>query len=475
MDKQELQENYQNLKQVGISPRATQDRGRKFESLVCDLFDLEEILLSRPYYTDDGKSEQIDGAIEILGRVILLEVKWVESNLAASDLYAFLGKVENKLSGTLGLFVSKEKLSANFINSIVKGRSRKILLLHGDDVDLFFDPGIRLKTYLEYVLRRYSYDNIIHYPLKDFQQETLSAQKEVVVPSVGVATFDQAKVSEFLSLVLGKKELESHEILTFSRSMSEGDRVEAVNLLVKMLPEITEVGCRNFLGPLYKRVTNSRKALKLLLEDNVIRETADHYFSCLASTASDSYLINPLWEKYKVLLDQSPRKPEVLRAIGNAFLSVKENWNSENRITEIIDPIWNSFDDDTKSVLFGAYVEIYLDKSRREQFEQKQFATKLVESDFEGKKKEMISHWVKDKIEKEVAQYSLTIENLENEVKLFMGDHRQLLNQVFELEEDAQAMVSETYQTHIGKKKETSGGVRNGRTGGVRGRVKATD
>src|SRR5690606_12657194 len=73
-----------------------QQRGYDFEAVINDIFADEKSLLRRSYHTKDNKREQIDGAIEVWNRVLLIEVKWVKSNLAASELYSFIGKVENK-------------------------------------------------------------------------------------------------------------------------------------------------------------------------------------------------------------------------------------------------------------------------------------------------------------------------------------------------------------------------------------------
>lgn len=123
---------------INISSKMKQQRGRDFEDLLNDVFASETILLSKGYHSSDHKSEQIDGAVEHNNRIFLVEMKWVESNLAASALYAFIGKIENKFSGTLGIFISKKVLSDNFINALNKGRRQSVIVIHGEDIDLFF-------------------------------------------------------------------------------------------------------------------------------------------------------------------------------------------------------------------------------------------------------------------------------------------------------------------------------------------------
>lgn len=131
--KQEFIDQFNTLKKVPQGIQLSQQRGRDFEELINNIFKEEKVLLRRGFHTTDNKSEQIDGAIEIDNRIFLIETKWVQSNLAASDLFSFIGKIENKFFGTLGIFISKEELSENFINALNKGRRQAVLVIHGED------------------------------------------------------------------------------------------------------------------------------------------------------------------------------------------------------------------------------------------------------------------------------------------------------------------------------------------------------
>ncbi|MNU76017.1 hypothetical protein D3C71_655600 [compost metagenome] len=155
-----------------LDQNAKQNRGIQFENLMHDVFTNEGILLKKGFHTADNRSEQIDGAIEVWNRVLLVEVKWVEKNLAASDLFAFIGKIENKLQGTLGLFISRNELSENFISAIKSGRKKNIVVFHGEDVNQLFRPdSVSFTDYLEHCLKLFSYDNIAHYPYKYYMEE----------------------------------------------------------------------------------------------------------------------------------------------------------------------------------------------------------------------------------------------------------------------------------------------------------------
>ena len=66
--------------------------------------------------------EEIDGSFIHRGRVILLEAKWTQGPLPASSIYQFRGKVEGKLIGTIGVFISMSGFSADAVHALVAGK-----------------------------------------------------------------------------------------------------------------------------------------------------------------------------------------------------------------------------------------------------------------------------------------------------------------------------------------------------------------
>lgn len=91
MKNKEIIEKIYELEKIPSTRTSAQARGLEFEKLLIEYFNNMGVLISNPYHTSDNRSEQIDGAIRIDDRIFLLEIKWVESNIAASDLYAFMG------------------------------------------------------------------------------------------------------------------------------------------------------------------------------------------------------------------------------------------------------------------------------------------------------------------------------------------------------------------------------------------------
>lgn len=110
-----------------------QKRGLRFERLFYEIFKRDGILLEGSLKTEDG-GQQIDGAIEINNKIFIVEIKWENSaTLAASKLYSFLGKVNSKIEGTLGLFISYDELEKNFIDSARGGIKQNCIIIHGID------------------------------------------------------------------------------------------------------------------------------------------------------------------------------------------------------------------------------------------------------------------------------------------------------------------------------------------------------
>lgn len=78
--------------------------------------------------------EEIDGSFVLNGRTMLLEAKWTQAPHPASSLYQFRGKVDGKLVGTIGLFVSMAGFSADAIDALVAGKHLNLILADGNDI-----------------------------------------------------------------------------------------------------------------------------------------------------------------------------------------------------------------------------------------------------------------------------------------------------------------------------------------------------
>lgn len=111
-------------------------RGRDLEDIISALFN-HEWFESRIRFRPSG--EELDGSFFALQRHFLTELKWHSKTIEASVLYAFKGKVDGKLIGTIGIFISMSGYSKDAVNALVKGKELNIILFDKDDIDYAFD------------------------------------------------------------------------------------------------------------------------------------------------------------------------------------------------------------------------------------------------------------------------------------------------------------------------------------------------
>ena len=148
--------------------RWKQERGYELEGLLIALFALERLAPLRPYRTN---GEQIDGLFEWQGRYFLLEAKWHESPSPASEIFAFRGKLEGKLNGTMGVFVSVNGFSPDAPNALIWGKEINVILFDGEDVIFSLDDRYSFSQVLQVKLRRAAQRGEVYYTFERFLDE----------------------------------------------------------------------------------------------------------------------------------------------------------------------------------------------------------------------------------------------------------------------------------------------------------------
>lgn len=366
-----------------------QSRGRDFEALINDVFKDENILLRRGYHTHDNRAEQIDGAVEIDGKVLLIETKWVESNLAASDLFAFIGKIENKFVGTLGVFISREKLSENFVNALSKGRRQSVIIIHGEDIDNLFDTqnDLTIKDYIKQSIKICSYDNISHLPFSEYKKTVENSNVDSLVKK-------NTDAIKFVERHL-KNNISENDLLILIESNTQKDNNDIFKLIIEKYYKFFEVARNNFD---YAIIQNFDNFLKIAsIDEKTIENVCVKYYNELIfknfSIYSQEIFIN-LFSKYynKLSKDQKQNFENALLKEFKEAINLS-NWNKENQITDIIRPIWMNFlsKDEFKQEYLSIYLRDTLDK-----FSQKQFANYLVNNNQIGN--EFAEKWLIDRI-----------------------------------------------------------------------------
>ena len=169
---------YQGFKRppTGAQPQWYRRRGREFERILSALLE-EEGLDPRLHYRLAG--EEIDGSFVLGHRVFLLEAKWQKHPITASTLYEFKGKVDGKLVGTLGIFISMSGYSKDAVDALTVGKDLNVVLLDGADVDICMEKSAGFKVLLLHKLR-------------------LAAEKGLVYPRLSGRLVTEASIREAL-------------------------------------------------------------------------------------------------------------------------------------------------------------------------------------------------------------------------------------------------------------------------------------
>src|SRR5205814_1390788 len=113
-----------------ISSSNPQAKGYGLEAILRGLFELFDL---DPKASFKLAGEQIDGAFTFDSTDYLLEAKWQQVPVRASDLDAFVGKLSRKLDNTLGLFLSINGFSPDGVKTYASGR-RLMILMDGSDL-----------------------------------------------------------------------------------------------------------------------------------------------------------------------------------------------------------------------------------------------------------------------------------------------------------------------------------------------------
>ncbi|MDH6284290.1 hypothetical protein M2280_005548 [Prescottella agglutinans] len=114
-------------------PACKRARGRAFEHALVGMFEEDDL---EPRASIRPSGEEIDGSLWLDGRTYLFEAKWTADRHPASSLYQFKGKIDGKLTGTIGLFFSMSGYSEDAVDALKAGKEINLLLFDRSDVDL---------------------------------------------------------------------------------------------------------------------------------------------------------------------------------------------------------------------------------------------------------------------------------------------------------------------------------------------------
>jgi hypothetical protein len=365
-----LLKRFEELEKIGPDPDGpvARTRGNDFENLLLDLFQAYDVLLRRSFHTADNKREQIDGAIRLEGRIALVEAKWTKESVAASELYAFLGKVEGKFTGTIGVFVSRTPLGQNFVGALRAGRRQSIIVIHGDDVPFLFRSDFALLDYLRECLHHVSIDNEPHLPARGFL-----ATKEQRAESE--ASSKKEQISALLE-ELSRPEA-SGLIGALADSKAEAVLVEELTGLLKVFPKVLLGAFAD--SPLRSNLPSYISDGARRLPHNETPVDAAFLGDTLPSVLSQTDYL-PIVSAFSARLAYVSHELRAKTSISlvNAWNHASGTFADENRLVGATDVLWPHLNDGAKYSLLTDFVEILNSYYRRPGFPQFELAKSKV-------------------------------------------------------------------------------------------------
>jgi hypothetical protein len=179
MSRTGLRHSFDSLASLPDSGKAAEKRrrGRQFEGLLRELLDTDGVS-PRIRIRPDG--EEIDGSFVLNDRVFLLEAKWHATPIPASTIYEFKGKVDGKLVGTLGIFISMSGFTRNAVDALTVGKELNVVLFDRSDIEAAIDIQGGFRTVLLTKLRVAAERGIVYFLFRSSLASPDSPKVEIV-------------------------------------------------------------------------------------------------------------------------------------------------------------------------------------------------------------------------------------------------------------------------------------------------------
>ncbi len=182
MKRQELKQELTRLSDDNNFPDAIskRNRGRYFEKLINSLFQIEGL---NPNSNFRPNGEEIDGSFVLGETVFLFEAKWHKAEIPASSIYQFKGKVDGKLVGTIGIFISMSGFSSEAIDALTYGKSINIILFDKADFTTCINENDGFKKVLQKKIRIATEKGTVFFPVNSI---AVSSEPTTTIPKVTI-------------------------------------------------------------------------------------------------------------------------------------------------------------------------------------------------------------------------------------------------------------------------------------------------
>ncbi len=335
-------------------------RGFEFEKLMNKICDDQDILLSDSYKTADTE-QQIDGAVEINSKIFLVESKWEkQETLSASKLFIFLGKISSKIEGTIGIFISHNELSENFISSVRNGLRQSCIVIHGEENIMDIINGkVNVKDFIWYTYQQASTKNRSFINTSEFQS----------LPRKSATTVDLQSDVEWKEI--SKKLLDSSTTDIFVTNLETNYRSD-IDLSQKTLNVFTYV---------YTNALRQEKFIILVKKCLSAEKESfkDQLIQRLKSKRWTEYVKYSFLDTFTNEFENisNDDKEKILENAVNHIEAYLGLYDEENKASELIKFLFKHLNEDDIKRLANVYLDIYCDTFRMEKFLQKKISNKI--------------------------------------------------------------------------------------------------
>jgi hypothetical protein len=113
--------------------------------------------------TPASRGDQIDGALVLDGRAAVVECKWEASAISSTKLTAFQAKVDRRLVGTIGFFISASGFAEGSHSYLQRASALNTLLVDFDDLKWALSPGGSIGKMLREKILRAAWDGLVYW------------------------------------------------------------------------------------------------------------------------------------------------------------------------------------------------------------------------------------------------------------------------------------------------------------------------
>lgn len=337
-----LPEQYARLRELSGSAPALQkrQRGFDFERVLKRLLDADGL---EPRASYKSKGEQIDGSFYLDGTFILLEAKWHAEPIPASTLYQFKGKVDGKLVGTLGVFISMSGYSEDAVDALTAGKSLNLILFNKEDIDAAIAGNQGFKTILKVKLRKAAEEGLVYYPTAIELVENAGAERVAI---------ERLHFDRMTDRVLGRLGPSSADLIIVCEG--DADREVLAHLAKKILehsPSSKKIEVISALGKMgVPKIANSLlmsqpevRVLAVVDSDDDIEGTRSMLDKIITSANWVPIIIHPSIEQWLGLTKEQVRRYPRFEVYSKALL------NLDMKELRATDPVFQLFYDEVST------------------------------------------------------------------------------------------------------------------------------